>query len=118
MAIRDEIWAEVDTMNAPVRAVPTPELPKWDGQIFVRTISPRAVNDIFTGEEDDGPDERARFVCRVACDEAGSRIFQDEDIIKLSTCDKLMPMVERLYWAGLDFNGLTAANRESWRKNS
>ena len=117
MARRDEIKADVEAMPVPVLAVPTPELPKWEGQIYVTRISPRAINAVWNGEEDQAIDERARFVCRVACDKEGSRIFQDEDVIWLSTCDKLTPMVERLYWAGLDFNGLTAANRESWRKN-
>ena len=81
-------------------------------------ISERAIAECFGMDGDDALDERARFVVQCASDEAGSRIFQEEDVLWLSTCEKLTPVVERLYWAGRDFNGLTEENRTAWRKKS
>lgn len=119
MALRDDIKAFAAQEAVPVLAVPTPELPKWDGQVFVTRSSPREVAVLWKDSDDeDKLDERAAFVVQIACDAKGSRIFQAEDVEWLSTCKLLTPMVERLYWAGLAFNGLTTENREAWRKNS
>jgi len=123
MALRDEIKAFVDAAVKPqVTPVPTPELPRWDGQVYVARVCARAVADFLLGAAGDDPaaqlDERARFVCRVATDRDGSRIFQDEDVLWLSCAAALGPMVERLYWAGREVNGLTEENRTAWRKNS
>ena len=119
MALRDEIKSYVKDIPMPVLAVPTPELPNWDGQIFVTRVCPRALAEHWKdSEEDDQCDERAAFVALVASDKDGSRIFQDEDVLWLSTSAVLMPLVERLYWAGREHNGLTEENRTAWRKNS
>ena len=119
MALRDEIKSFVNAAPMPVMAVPTPELPQWDGQIYVRRVSARALSTHWKdAEDDDSLDERAAFVALVACDKDGSRIFQDEDVLWLSTTPFLMPLVERLYFAGLEHNGLTRENRTAWRKNS
>jgi hypothetical protein len=118
MALRDDIKASVNSTPPAVLAVPTPELPKYDGQIYVTRICPRAVAACFRDvSEEDAVDERAAFVVQVASDSAGSRIFQDEDVLWLSTTAMLTPMVERLYWAGRYHNGLTEENRSAWRKN-
>jgi hypothetical protein len=119
MALRDEIQSFVKSSPLPVLAVPTPELPAWDGQIFVTRVSPRALAEHWKdADEDDYGDERAAFVVLVASDKDGSRIFQDEDVLWLSTTPFMMPVVERLYWAGRQHNGLTEENRTAWRKNS
>jgi hypothetical protein len=119
MGLRDEIRSFTQNTKPPVLAVPTPELPQWDGQIFVRRVSPRAfANFWLEGADEEDFDERARFAVLAASDADGSRIFQDEDILWLTTCELLTPMVERLYWAGRFHNGLTEENRTSWRKNS
>jgi hypothetical protein len=119
MGMRDEIKAFVAEEKPALLPVPTPELPKWNGQIYVGRACPRAVASCWKDSDDDEQiDERARFAALVACDEAGSRIFQDEDVLWLSTCAMLTPMVERLYWAGRHHNGLTDENRTAWRKNS
>jgi hypothetical protein len=118
MATRDDIKAFVNNSPMPVLAVPTPELPQWDGQIFVRRVCARALASHWKdAEEDEANDERAAFVSLVASDKDGSRIFQDEDVLWLSTTPLLMPLVERLYWAGRQHNGLTEENRTAWRKN-
>ena len=118
MALRDEIKSFVKESSVPVLAVPTPELPQWDGQIFVTRVCARALASHWKdADEDDALDERAAFVALVASDKDGSRIFQDEDILWLSTTPFMMPLLERLYWAGRWFNGLTDENRQAWRKN-
>ena len=118
MALRDDIKSFVKVSPMPVLAVPTPELPQWDGQIFVTRVctepwpatgrKPRRTTRLTSGP----PSWRA-----VASDKDGSRIFQDEDVLWLSTTPFLMPLVERLYWAGRQHNGLTEENRQAWRKN-
>jgi hypothetical protein len=119
MALRDDIKSFVKESPLPVLAVPTPELPQWDGQIFVTRVCARALASHWKEAEEDGAlDERAAFVALVAADEKGSRIFQDEDVLWLSTTPYMMPLVESLYWAGRYFNGLTEENRQAWRKNS
>ena len=119
MALRDEIKSFVNAAKPQTFPVATPELPQWDGQICVTRVSAHAVADCWHEDNpDDQLDERARFVCLVACDEVGSRIFQEEDVLWLSTCQFLAPIVERLYWAGREVNGLTEENRKAWRKNS
>jgi hypothetical protein len=104
--------------KTPVILVPTPELPKWDGQIGVTRSS---LHTIAAGWQNtdaaDSLDERAIFVVRVACAEDGNRIFNDEDVLWLSTNAYLAPMIERLYHAGRYVCGLTDENRLSWRKN-
>ena len=100
--LRDDIKAFVTAQPAAPMPVPTPELPQWDGQIFVARISARRIaglSQAVDGEDIDQNDERAAFVVECATDSAGSRIFQAEDVAWLSTCQQLSPMVERLYWA-------------------
>lgn len=119
MSMRDEIRAAAEALKTPVLLVPTPELPQYDGQIGVTRVSQHSLAAYWQdGDEDDQLDERARFVALVACDGQGNRIFQDGDVMWLSTCAALSPMLERLYWAGREHNGLTEANRQAWRKNS
>lgn len=119
MSLREDIRAFAQSASSPVLPVPTPELPQFDGQIGVARVCPRALAAHWKDQEDDEVlDDRAAFVVLVACDLAGNRIFQEADVLWLSTCAVLSPMVERLYWAGREHNGLTEANRSAWRKNS
>ena len=119
MSLRETIFATIEKASTPVMAVPTPELAELDGQIFVTRTSPRALaNHWKDAEEYEGLDEKAAFVCLVASDKDGNRIFKQEDMMRLSINTYLMPIVERLYWAGREYNGLTEENRRAWRKNS
>lgn len=119
MALRDEIRTFVASAPLPVLAVPTPELPQWDGHIFVTRVAARVLASCWKDTDDENSlDERAALVIHVACDKDGSRIFQPEDVEWLSSTPLLSPMVERLYWAGRHFNGLTEESRTAWRKNS
>jgi hypothetical protein len=118
MGMRDEIKEFAKTAVSPVLAVPSPELPQWNGQIYVRRVSPRELSTFWQGaDDDDAADERAAFAVLVACDAQGSRVFEPGDVDWLATCGLLMPLVERIYWAARAHNGLTEENRRVWEKN-
>lgn len=118
MSMRDDIRAAAAAAKTLVVPVPTPELPQWDGKIGV---APASLHTIAAGwqntDASDALDERAIFVVRVACDLDGNRIFNDEDVMWLSTNAFLAPVIERLYFAGRHVCGLTEENRTAWRKN-
>ncbi len=118
MSMREEIRAAAAAAKTTVVPVPTPELPQWDGKIGV---APASLHTIAAGWQNtdagDSLDERAIFVVRVACDLDGNRIFNDEDVMWLSTSAFLAPVLERLYAAGRHVCGLTDENRMVWRKN-
>jgi hypothetical protein len=119
MPLRDEIRQyAIATPPAPL-PVPTPDLPAWDGQVFVRRVSTGVIQHYYENvTRDKGLDGRAALVALLACDAAGNRIFTDDDVLWLSTSAALGPTLERLYQAGCYHNGLTEENREGWRKNS
>ncbi len=119
MSFRDDILDYCrETPPAPL-AVSTPDLPKWDGKIFVRRVSSSVTGNFFDQvRKDEGIDDRAALVALLSCDEAGNRIFNDDDVLWLSTSSALGPSIERLYVAACYHNGLTQENREGWRKNS
>ena len=116
--LRDELLTIVQTGKSPVMPVPTPELPEQDGKIFVRRASPRELQANSDRDQQEGRNERCDFVVLVAADSEGTRIFSDEDSRTLADSPALMPVVERLYWAGLRHNGLTREQRELSAKNS
>ncbi len=116
MALRDQIKAASQAAKPTLLAVPTPELPEYEGQIFARRISPRRLSWVW--QADDQTEERGRMCVAVASDSEGSPIFQNEDVAFLVGSDYLQAFIERVYAAGLEVNGLTRENRESWRKNS
>ena len=120
MAFRDEIKKFVNQAAPALLPLPTPELPDCDGQIFIGRVSEAALAAYWKDAAGDEPggNERAAFVALAACDSAGSRIFQPEDVAWLAASALLTPMIERLYWAAREHNGLTEENRTAWRKNS
>jgi hypothetical protein len=118
MSLRDEIREFAQTTPPAPQPVPTPDLPKWDGKIFVRRVSTGVINSYFQAlAKDREADARAMLVALLACDETGNRIFNDDDLLWLSTSPALGPTIERLYAAACHYNGLTEENREGWRKN-
>jgi hypothetical protein len=116
LSLRDEIRVAATAAKTPVVLVPTPELPQWDGKIGVTCASLHAIAAGWQNT-DDALDERATFVVRVACDMDGCKIWDDGDILWLSTTPFMAPIVERLYHAGRHVCGLTDENRTAWRKN-
>ena len=120
MTLRDEIITEVSKSPAPGPfPIPTPDLPKWDGRFFIRRVASGVVQNFFrkfSGKDDS--DIAAAAAAWFAADEAGNRIFNDEDVLWLSQSPAMGPTNERLYAAACHYNGLTQENREGWRKNS
>ena len=120
MALRDDIISNVGGQLPPSPIlVSTPDLPKWDGQIFVRRVSSGVIRNLYRSlADDDTIDERALFAAWMACDQSGNRIFNDGDLLWLSQTPAMLPTIERIYAGGCSVNGLTAENREGWKKNS
>jgi hypothetical protein len=114
-SLRDQLRSFASEPS-PVLKVPTPELPGMDGQLFVRRATPLEWEEVWADPDQDN--ERARTVVLLACDSAGVRVFSADDALWLGVSPGLTPLVERLYWAGREHNGLTQGNREAWRKNS
>ena len=119
MATRDEILTFCNANPPEPLSVPTPDLPAWDGKFFVRRVASGVVRNFYAkfGKADDA-DVAAAAAAWFACDETGNRIFNDDDVLWLSTSAAMGPTNERLYAAACFYNGLTAENREGWRKNS
>jgi hypothetical protein len=120
MAIREEIFADMQSAPAPAPVpMPTPELQKWDGKIFVRRVSSGVVRNFYKKfGGDDALDLSAAATVWFACDEAGNRIFNDDDLMAISANPAFCALNERIYAAACYINGLTEKNREGWRKNS
>ena len=119
MSLRDDLRTFTQAAPKAPLAVPTPELPQWDGKIFCRALSSDAiVNHWRDGGEDADANDRTRFFVLAAGDEAGNRVFVDEDALWLGQSAFWTPIVERFCWAARHHNGLTDENRSAWRKNS
>ena len=114
--LRDDIKSFSEKNAPPTLCVPTPDLPDWDGKIFVRRHSSKVSQTLWDQTEPDD-NERARYVALVACDAGGVPIFTEFDATWLGCSPVLGATVEAIYWAGRAWNGLTAENRESYRKN-
>lgn len=118
MGLRDEVLKVRTAAGVPIVPVPTPEWPDVDGKLFVRMLSAYE-SDIPLSQDDDekdGENYKAKYVCRVMCDENRGRVLQDDDAPYLG--HKETAVVNRFYWAALELNGLTESNRKTIRKNS
>ena len=116
MSLRTDILGVRNASDVPLKPVATPEWPQVDGKLFLRQLSAMAVDNYYTKAQSDDTNWRARFVCLVLSDENGNRVLQDDDALALG--QKEITVVDRLYWAGREFNGLTEANRSTIQKNS
>jgi hypothetical protein len=116
--IRDELIEYGKTNSPKPNPVPTPDLPNWDGRIFVRKVASGVMANFYRKfQEQEDVDIAAAGTAWFACDEVGNRIFNDDDVLWLSTSPIMGPTNERLWAAAAYINGQTAENREGWRKN-
>jgi hypothetical protein len=116
--LRDTLLKVRDAAAVPIVMVPTPEWPEVDGKLYVRMQSAYESDRALPQDEGEQQDEnhKAKYLCRVICDENRNRVLQDDDAPFFG--HKEASVVNRLYWAALDLNGLTEKNRDTVRKNS
>lgn len=99
------------------------EVPEWGGTLWVRTLT-ASERDAFEASlvrvragkiEPNNANQRGRFVALCATDEAGQRLFTDDDAGQIG--DRAAPAVERVYEAALRLNGMRAKDVEDARGN-
>jgi hypothetical protein len=93
------------------------EVPEWGGAVFVRmmTAGERDRWDI-TVRNDAFRDASAYLVALTACDEAGNRLFRDDQVAELAALNGVA--VERVATRALRLNRLRVRDREEIRGNS
>ena len=113
--LRDAILNADDT---PRKAV---EVPEWGITVYVRTMSARDRDAlefaaIAAREEGSTVDNvRARYAVACIVDEAGKRVFTDEDIALLG--DKSGAALDRIYQAIAELNRIMPGDIEAAAKN-
>lgn len=107
MLSKDEILRASDSKTRTVA------VPEWGGDVCVRVLT-GAERDRF--EAAIQPDKngkrtiqnfRAHFAALVLCDDAGKRLFNDGDVVKLA--EKSAAALDRVIAAGFKLNGLSQA---------
>lgn len=111
---KDQILAANDK---PTKDVPVPE---WGGDVRVRTMSASErdqwENETYGSGKVNTVDFRARFVALCLVDEAGVRVFTDEEVAELGT--KSAAAMQRVFNAAQTLNALTGKDIEELEKNS
>ena len=96
------------------------QVPEWGGDVYVRTL---------TGTERDAFEQsmvgkkskmnldnvRARFAVLTICDEAGQRLFTDDDAKVLG--DKSAAALDRVFAVAQRLNGFSSEDAEDLAKN-
>lgn len=99
-----------------VRPVPCPELPVFDGKVFVRKVSAKELDDVTA--DDSAANYRARSAVLFACDASGTRLWRNDQADAVGAKAELLFLVERINHAGRLHNGLTEESRTLTEKNS
>lgn len=103
--------------DKPTQDVPVPE---WGGEVRIRTMSASERDKWESETYGDGKvntvDFRARFVALCIVDEAGKRMFTDEDVNQLG--EKSAAALQRVFNAAQALNALTKKDIEELEKNS
>lgn len=110
--LRDELLANCKQLPKP-QPVETPEWPAYNGQIFVRKLTAADLDRFYAVDSDES--ERARFVCLVACNADGDRIFKDSDAADVAKFE--FETINRISIEGQRFNGMLGDQRETTAKN-
>lgn len=99
------IW---DVDDKPTETVKVPE---WSGEVLIRTLS-AAQRDRFEasiqsepGKKPDLKNFRARYVALCVVDEAGNRLFTDNDVERLG--EKSAKVIDRIYSAAQALNKMS-----------
>lgn len=103
MSIREKL--KTAGVKKPLRV----EVPGFDGEIYVRalTVGERdAYENLWLTRGQGGvKDFRSQLLCRVLCDESGSRIYTDADVAEVASLDGAM--LSRVFDIAAAHNKLT-----------
>lgn len=103
---REEIVAAIDKRR---RAVTPLVVPEWEGEVFVRKLTPAEVDATGMGtERNDEPEMSARFVAACLSHEDGSPMFADSS--ELEKAD--LSLIARLFTECVQINGLLKTQLE------
>lgn len=114
MNLREQILSAEEPS---LKLAPVP-VPEWGTSVYMKGWSGKEREQFekeFGDMDDAGPNVRARVLVRVLMDEAGNRIFTDEDASALG--DKLAGPLGRLFGKVMDLSGLRNESMEASRKN-
>lgn len=103
MLLRDAILSNKDL---PVKSV---EVPEWGGEVFVRTLTALELEEFTDAASKDGKQVRARFAATALSDEAGKRLFTDDDVEALS--NKSHSALDRVWKVGAALNGIATEEK-------
>jgi hypothetical protein len=78
------------------------DVPEWEGDVFIRTMSAREQMDLQNVSQNDMP---IRVMLATLVDEQGSRIFTDEDFDLLA--GQPFPVIMRVFRACASHNGFS-----------
>ncbi len=108
---RDEILSASDLNVEEV------DVPEWGGSVLVRTMT-GAERDRMESEflAERTTNVRARLAAVVLCDEAGRRLFSDQDIALLGA--KSGAALDRVFAVAMHLNGMTKRDVDELEKNS
>lgn len=104
MLTRDGILA---ALSAPLDLV-TVAVPEWGGSVKVRLLSEAEVESLGSNTKH----ARSRFAVMACCDDAGKRLFTDDDMKVLSSSPGAFNVLDRIWREGGQFNGLISKEPE------
>lgn len=94
-------------------------VPEWGGDVFIRVMTVGeldAYQQEWAANKQTGVDNfRAKFLARCLCDESGTRLFSDDEILKLAS--KSAKVVSRLFDKAAQHNAITEKDVEELAKN-
>lgn len=95
-------------------------VPEWGGDVYIRvmTVGERdAYENEWQRKRDTGVDDfRTKFLVRCLVDEKGNRLFDNNDVIRLS--QKSARVMNRVWLAAMEHNNLSDQSIEELAKNS
>lgn len=116
--------SKADILSADDLPAETVKVPEWGGAVRVRSLT-GAERDAFEASMFEGTGKkarmnsanlRARLVALCVVDEAGERLFADEDVEALGA--KSAAALDRVFSAAQRLNGFTSADVEELEGNS
>lgn len=96
------------------------EVPEWDGQVWVRTLTGEELDSYETSIVGKGKSDmrniRSRLIARCVVDQDGNRLFADNEAEQLG--GKSAAALDRLYDVAMRLNGRSERDQKELEKNS